>query len=307
MKTRDRLDLLVLGAIWGASFLFMRIAAPEFGPLALTGIRVAIAAIFLVALLTWRGGARRLPSLALPLTALGAVNSALPFTLFAYATLYITAGATAVLNASVPLFAAVIAYFWLRDRLSPVAIVGLVVGFGGVVILVWDRISFGDGGGIWAPLAGLAGGLSYGIAANYTKKRLHDVSPLVSATGSLVAAAVLLLPLVVIYWPSVSPGLLSWLCVIVLGVVCTAIAYLLYFRLIARVGPAKTVTVTYLVPLFGMLWGLVFLGEKITASMLVACTVILLGTALATGGGNRLLRSRPPRPGEIPARSAVEP
>lgn len=307
MKTRDRLDLLVLGAIWGASFLFMRVAAPEFGPIALTGIRVAIAAIFLVALLAWRGGARCLPSLALPLTALGAVNSALPFTLFAYATLYITAGATAVLNASVPLFAAVIAYFWLRDRLSPVAIVGLVVGFGGVVILVWDRASFGNGSGIWAPLAGLAGGLSYGIAANYTKKRLHGVSPLVSATGSLVAATVLLLPLVVVYWPPVSPGFLSWLCVIVLGVACTAIAYLLYFRLIARVGPAKTVTVTYLVPLFGMLWGLVFLGEKITASMLVACGVILLGTALATGGRGRLLRSRAPQPGETPARSAAEP
>lgn len=307
MRTGDRIELLLLGAIWGASFLFMRVAAPEFGPVALAGLRIAIAAIFLLAVLAWRGGARGLLDKALPLTALGAMNSALPFTLFAYATLSITAGATAVLNASTPLFAALIAYFWLRDRLSPIAIIGLAVGFSGVVILVWERISFGNGSGIWAPLAGLAGGLSYGIAANYAKQRLHGASPLVSATGSLVAATLLLLPLTVIYWPSVMPGLSSWLCVIVLGIACTAIAYILYFRLLARVGPAKTVTVTYLVPLFGMLWGLVFLGERITMSMLVACAVVLLGTALATEGPARVLRLRAARPAEVPARTGAEP
>jgi drug/metabolite transporter (DMT)-like permease len=291
MNPRDRLDLLLLGVIWGASFLFMRVAVPEFGPVPLAGIRIAIAAAFLLAILAWRRGARTLLSSALPMTALGAANSALPFTLFAYATLHITAGAAAVVNASTPLFAAVIAFFWLRHRLAPVAIVGLVIGFGGVVILVWDRISFGNGSGIWAPLAGLAGGLSYGFAANYAKQRLHGVTPLASAAGSLTAAALLLLPLVVAYWPSVTPRLLSWLCVIVLGVACTAIAYILYFRLIARIGPAKTVTVTYLVPFFGMLWGLVFLGERITTNMLVACAVILLGTALATGSRSQALRS----------------
>jgi len=306
MKTVDRIELVLLGAIWGASFLFMRLAAPEFGPVALSGIRIAIAAIFLLGLLAWRGGASALLDKALPLSALGAMNSALPFTLFAYATLSITAGATAVLNASTPLFAALIAYFWLRDRLSPAAILGLVVGFGGVVTLVWDRISFGNGSGVWAPLAGLAASLSYGIAANFAKQRLAGVPPLVSATGSLLAATVLLLPLTVIYWPSATPGLTSWLCVIVLGIVCTAIAYILYFRLLTRVGPAKTVTVTYLIPLFGMLWGTVFLGERITASMLVACAVVLLGTALATGGP-RALRLRAPRPVEVPVRTVVKP
>jgi drug/metabolite transporter (DMT)-like permease len=307
MKTRDHLDLFLLGAIWGASFLFMRIAVPEFGPVALAGVRIAIAAVFLLGLLAWSGGIRSLLDKALPMTVLGAMNSALPFTLFGYATLYITAGAAAVLNASTPLFAALVAYFWLRDKLSPLAIAGLLVGFGGVAILVWDRISFGNGSSIWAPLAGLAGGLSYGIAANYAKQRLQDVAPLANATGSLVAAALLLLPLAVIYWPSVTPGLLSWLSAIVLGIACTALAYILYFRLISRIGPARTVTVTYLVPLFGMLWGLIFLGERITVSMVLACAVILSGTALATGTWSQLWRALRQRSSGTAARSSADP
>jgi len=301
-----RIELLLLAAIWGGSFLLMRVAVPEFGPIALAGVRITIAAVFLLALLTWRGGARGLIDKALPLTALGAMNSAIPFTLFAYATLSITAGATAVLNASTPLFTALIAYFWLRDRLSPGAIIGLVIGFGGVVILVWDRISFGGGSGVWAPLAGLAAGFSYGIAANFAKQRLPGASPLRSAAGSQSAAALLLLPLTIGYGPAVMPGLASWLCVIVLGIVCTALAYILYFRLLSRLGPAKTVTVTYLIPLFGMLWGLAFLGETITASMLIACAVILLGTSLATGRLAQVFGSGAQPSVGIPARTGIE-
>ena len=299
METRDRIEFVLLSAIWGSSFIFMRVAAPEFGPIALTGLRIAIAAVFLLALLAWRGNARQLVDNALPLSALGILNSALPFSLFAYATLSITAGATAVLNGSTPLFAALIAYFWLKDRLSAARIAGLLIGLGGVVILVWDRTSFGDSGSLWAPLAALGASLSYGIAANYTNVRLQNVPPLVSATGSMVAAALILLPLVIAWWPTVTPSLLSWLFVIVLGFVSTAFAYLLYFRLISRVGPAKTVTVTYLIPLFGMLWGVIFLGEKITLSMLAATAVILLGTTLANGRWLRKMPTATPAPAPV--------
>lgn len=283
MKHRDRMELLLLGVLWGASFLFMRVAAPEFGAIALVEIRVSVAALFLLVVLTWRGGWRRMLPAAMPLTVVGAINSALPFTLFAYATLSITAGTAAVLNASAPLFAAVVAYFWVRDLLSRARVLGLIVGFGGVLVLLWDRISFDDTGSTWAMIAALAASLAYGIAANYIKRKLGGVEPLVTATGSQIAATLLLLPVCVIYWPSVTPSLLSWLCAIALGIACTGIAYILYFRLITHVGPAKAITVTYLVPVFGMLWGLVFLREAITVSMLIACGVILLGTALATG------------------------
>lgn len=304
MELRDRLEFILLSAIWGSSFLFMRVAAPEFGPFALTGLRIAIAAVFLLGLLAWSGRLRLLVRSALPLSALGVLNSALPFSLFAYATLSITAGETAVLNGSTPLFAGIIAYFWLKDRLSAARIAGLLIGFGGVVILVWDRTSFGDGGNLWAPLAALGASLSYGIAANYTKLRLQDVPPLVSATGSMVAAALILAPLAVAWWPAVNPSLLSWLFVLVLGFVSTAFAYILYFRLISRVGPAKTVTVTYLIPLFGMLWGVIFLGESITLSMAAATAVILLGTTLANGRWGRRLSAATPAPAAVASERA---
>ncbi len=283
MTNRDRIDLLLLGLLWGGSFLFMRVAAPEFGPVALAGLRVGVAAVFLAVVLAWRGGARSLWTAALPLTIVGAINSALPFTLFAYAALSITAGTAAVLNASAPLFAALVAYLWLRDRLSRARVAGLVVGFGGVLILVWDRISLDGGGATGAMLAALGAAVSYGFAVNYTKKSLQGVQPIVTAAGSQIAASLLLLPLCLLHWPSVTPSLVSWLCAIALGVACTGVAYILYFRLITNIGPARAITVVYLVPVFGMLWGLVFLGEAISASMIVACAVILLGTALATG------------------------
>ena len=283
MTHRDRFELLLLGVIWGASFLFMRVAAPEFGAVALAEIRVAIAAVFLAAVLAWRGGMGGLRGATAPLTIVGVLISALPFVLFAYATLFITAGTAAVINASAPLFGALVAYAWLNDKLTVPRVIGLAVGFGGVLLLAWDKISFNGGGTTLAILAGLGASLSYGVGVNYTKKKLGRVPPLAAATGSQIAAALLLLPLAAANWPSAAPSLKSWLSVIALGIFCTGVAHIFYFRLIARIGPAKAISVTYLVPVFGMLWGLIFLHEPITAGMLIACAVILLGTALATG------------------------
>jgi drug/metabolite transporter (DMT)-like permease len=132
-------------------------------------------------------------------------------------------------------------------------------------------------------LAGLTAALLYGIAANYTKKRLSNVDPLVIATGSLIAATVLLIPLALLCWPPTPPSAASWVSAALLAVICTGIAYILYFRLLSRIGPSKTLAVTYLIPAFGVLWGHLSLREPITASMVVGCTVILAGTTLATG------------------------
>ncbi len=282
MTYRDRIDLIVLGAIWGASFLFMRVAAPEFGPFALVELRVGIAALFLLVILLWRRGIRNLLPLALPLTIVGIASSALPFVLFAYATLSISAGTAAVLNATAPLFSALVGYVWLHDKLHPLQSAGLAVGFAGVVLLVWDRMAVNVEGAIVAAAACLVAALSYGVAVNFTKKKLGGVPALVNATGSQIAAS-LLLPLSAWYWPTKMPGAASWFSAAALGVVCTGIAFIMYFRLIARIGPSKAITVTYLVPVFGMLWGLIFLHEPISAGMVVACLVVFLGIALATG------------------------
>ncbi len=283
MKTRDLIDLLVLGAIWGASFLFMRVAAPEFGAVPLITARVGIGAIFLILVLARRGGLSHVYRNAPRLTVLGAMNSAIPFSLFAYAVLSVTAGFASVLNATAPLFGALVAFIWLRDTPAPMRIAGLIVGFAGVLVLVWGRLSVrGDGGGT-AVLAGLSAAVLYGISANYTKKKLSDVDPFVIATGSLIAATVILLPLAYLYWPATPPGRVSWVSAVLLGVICTGIAYILYFRLLSRIGPAKTLAVTYLIPAFGVLWGHLLLKEPITPSMIVGCAVILAGTTLATG------------------------
>jgi drug/metabolite transporter (DMT)-like permease len=297
MTNRDRLELLLLGAIWGASFLFMRIATPEFGAIALVEIRVAIAAVFLAIVLAWRGGMGSLREAALPLTIVGVLSSAVPFVLFAYATLSVTAGTAALLNASAPLFGALVAFGWLRDRLTIARVIGLAIGFGGVTLLAWDKISFSDGGTTLAVLAGLGASLSYGVSVNYLKRKLARITPLAAATGSQIAAALVLLPLAMAQWPGAVPSLKSWLSVIVLGLVGTGIANAFYFRMIARIGPAKALTVTYLVPVFGMFWGLMFLHEPITGVMLAACVVILLGTALATGGVTRPIRPATPPEG----------
>lgn len=283
MKQRDLVVLLALAALWGASFLFMRVAVPAFGPLAMVEMRVAIAALVLFAIVMRRAQTGAMLAHWRTLLVVGAVNSAIPFALFGYALLSLSAGFGSILNATAPLFGAVIAFLWLHERLPPARVAGLFVGFAGVALLVWGKPAFHAGGDAWAVVAILCACLAYGVGPNYIKRNLPGVSPLIIATGSQIAAAVLLLPLAVMEWPAQLPGLIAWLAVTALAVACTALAYILYFRLIANVGPTRAIAVTFLIPAFGMLWGVLFLGESVTFGMLAGCAVILVGTALATG------------------------
>lgn len=279
----DVISLAVLAGFWGGSFLFMRVATPEFGPVPLIAVRVAIAALVLTPMLAARGGLRELRGNALPLLVIGVISAALPFSFLAFATLSLTAGFTSILNATAPFFAAIVAYLWLGDRLSRLRVMGLVIGFGGVLILVWGRASIKGDGAMLAMASGIAAALCYGIAANYTKVRLSHIGPLATATGCQIGAAICWLPLAVLRVPRAMPSPRAWLMVAALGVFCTAMAYILYFRLIARLGPARAVTVTFLVPAFGMLWGRLFLKEGVTWQMIVGTAVILVGTSLTTG------------------------
>lgn len=283
MTTRDRTALVLLAAIWGSSFLFMRVAAPEFGPIPLIEVRVVIAALFLVAVLGFRGELSSLRGHAFDLAVVGALNSAIPFSLFAFATLSLPAGYSSVLNATVPLFGAVVGFVWLGERLARARIIGLAVGFGGVVLLVLEKLTLpGDRVAI---AAGLAAAVLYAIAAHVTRRRLATVAPLVIATGSQIAAAVLLAPFALATAPQTMPSTRSLVYAVVLGVLCTGVAYVLYFRLLAAVGAARSMTVTYLVPLFGMLWGVLFLSEPLLPSMLVGGVVIMIGVTLVVRGG----------------------
>jgi drug/metabolite transporter (DMT)-like permease len=280
---RDLVDLVVLAALWGASFLFMRVAVPELGPVALMALRVGIATAFLVPALAMRGGLADLRGHLWPVLVVGAINSALPFSLFAYATLSVTAGFASILNATSPLWGGLVAHLWLKDRLTPSRTLGLFVGFGGVAVLVLGRASFRPGGAGLAVVAALAATLSYGVAASYAKRHLAGVNPLAVAAGSQLGATLLLLPLAAALWPAHPVSGRAWGAAAALGVGCTAVAYVLYFRLIANVGPARAIAVTFLIPPFAVLWGALFLGESVTARMLLGSAIILAGTALATG------------------------
>jgi drug/metabolite transporter (DMT)-like permease len=287
MPRASIIDFIALAAIWGSSFLFMRLAVVEFGPLPTAAVRVAIAAAFLLPLMLAKGHgkvfARHWPAICV----IGVLNSGIPFLLFAFALLSITTGLSAILNATVPLFGALVAWLWLKDRPASSRILGLVIGFAGVALLAWDKASFrADAGGIapaWAVLACLLATVCYAIAASATKRFLTGLPPLVTATGSQVgAAAGLALPAAWL-WPQQLPGTQAWLALLVVGVLCTGVAYVLYFRLIEQAGPARALAVTFLVPVFAILYGALFLREQVTPWMLVCGLVIVCGTALSTG------------------------
>ncbi|RTL39044.1 MAG: DMT family transporter [Burkholderiales bacterium] len=286
MRAFDLGELVLLAALWGASFLFMRLGAHEFGPVVLAAVRVALASALLVPLLASRGQAGQLRAHWRGLLVVGALNSAIPFALFSFAALSITAGLSSILNATTPLWTAIVAFVWLRQGLTPWRVLGLVVGFAGVAFLAWDKASFkpgADHAGFWAVLACAGATLCYGLAANATKRFLSGASPLTVATGSQLSAAVLLAAPAGWLWPSAAPSGVAWAAAGALAVLCTALAYILYFRLMSRVGPTNAVSVTFLIPLFAILWGALFLGEAITAQMVLGGGIVLVGIALALG------------------------
>jgi drug/metabolite transporter (DMT)-like permease len=272
-------ELILLGAIWGASFLFMRVAAPDFGPLALIFLRTFIAALALLPLVCFNGEHRIIFRHALLFLWLGAVTVALPFTLFAYVTLHITAGTASILNATASMFSAVIAWVWLNERLNVWASAGVAVGFVGVFILSFGRAA--NHAGLHLPSVGaaLVATSLYAYGSCFARKHLHAFRARTIAAGSQFGSALLLFPLAWYYWPAQMPGARSWLCSVLLGVFCTAFALIIYFDLIKKVGVARTVSVTYLIPVFGILWGALFLGEAIQFNMLAGGVLVLLGVA----------------------------
>jgi drug/metabolite transporter (DMT)-like permease len=290
--TMNLVELVLLAAIWGASFLFMRVAAPEFGPIALIALRVGIAAIVLAPVLRTAAARCQFRAAAWPLLVVGVTNSAIPFCLLAYSTLYVGAGFDSILNATTPLWAALIGVVGFQASMGRLQIVGLFIGLIGVVMLVWHTLGAGGSGVPVAIIAALVAASFYGFAVNYSKRRLAGIKPFVVAFGSQFFASVILVPLALFYWPQQAITASTWACVAALGIVCTGFAYILYFRLIERAGAPYAASVTFLIPVFGLVWGAIFLDEKITPIMLAGCMVVLLGTALASGRFAAWSRSR---------------
>ena len=285
MPARALALLVTLAALWGGSFVFMRIAVPAMGPVPLTFVRVTLAALVLLSLAAARRDVPDLRTRWRGFAVIGLVNSALPFVLICFAEQTITASTAGILNATSPFFGAIAAALWLGEPLTARKSGGMALGLAGVALLVGlqpEPLTFTTG---VAVAACLAAAVCYGLAGVYARKRMQGVPSFAIACGSQLSAAIALAPVL----PFVSmPGpVTSWVVfnVVALAVASTAIAYLIYFRLIADIGPSRALTVTFLIPLFGVLWGHLFLGEAITANMLAGGALIVAGTALALTGG----------------------
>jgi drug/metabolite transporter (DMT)-like permease len=272
------IELTLLGAIWGGSFLFMRIASADFGPFALVEVRLSLGALVLLPFL-WRARSQFTPRLWLHLTWISAVNSAIPFVLFAWGAERAPAGIGAITNAMTVMFAALVAFIFYGEEIGPRRAIGLLGGFVGVAVLASGKYAGASVGP--AALAGTAAAFLYGIGVNAIRHHLKGIPAGAVAAATLSTASLLTLPPAIYAWPTNPIPALSWASAILLGVMCTGIAFTLYYRLINRVGGPRAATVTYLVPLFGVVWAWLALGEPLTAKIAAAGALILGGVALS--------------------------
>ncbi|MCK5895442.1 MAG: DMT family transporter [Cocleimonas sp.] len=283
MKLSDTLLLLLLAAIWGSSFIFMRATVADFGPIVLIALRISVAALCLLGFLFVKQRIHEFIRHWKRLFIIGLLNSALPFCFLAYASLSLNAGVLSIINALTPVFTAFIAHIWLKDKMNTMQLLGMIIALLGIVYLVWNKMSWESTS--WLPVASaIMTTIAYGISANSTKKYLNGVSSITATAGTLLFAALFMLVLAFFFLPdfSIIPTL-SWVYALILGVFCTAFAYLIFYRLIQNIGPSKAVTVTFIIPIFSFLWAYLLLGEVVTVRMWIATVIILLGTGLVTG------------------------
>jgi drug/metabolite transporter (DMT)-like permease len=288
MRSTDRLALLALSALWGGGFLFVRIAVPDFGPFALVATRVLLAGGLMLAWAAARGGVPPFWRRGRDYLVLSALNVAFPFTLSAWALLTVPASLAAIIMATVPLMTAPLAAFRLRAMPSPRQIAGLAVGFAGVAILVGLGSVSVTPGNLTAIGALLATAFFYAVGGIFTARKFTGVSPIESTIGQQFAAFALLLPFALLSPPRDVPSSPAIAALVLLTVFPTVVAYLLFFRLISAVGPTQTAMTAYLIPLFGVMWGVVLLGETVGPATVVGMAVILVGVVLVTGSGRPL-------------------
>lgn len=289
MKPIHYAALLLLGAVWGASFLFIGVAAPDFGPITLMFLRVFVGGLilFIIAYLTHRHqniqDTIRLRQNWRKYLTVGLLNCALPFTLIAYAELKVTASLAAILISTMPLFTAVIAGIWGSEQLTRRKMWGVLLGVIGVAVLV--------GGGplalnvevIVAILALLVAACSYSTATVYAGKYISGLPPVFASTMQLLGAAILMAVPAIWAGPSERPSSLAIINLTALVLLSTTFAYIIYFFLLKEVGPTRTASVTFITPLFGTLWAVVFLDEPVSIGMFFGLAVILASVRLVTG------------------------
>lgn len=264
----------------------MRIAAAEFGVFATACLRMAIGALAMLPLLAWRGLLAQTAANWKSIALIGLLNSAIPFACYAFAVLHITTGLSAIMNATTPMFSALVAWVWFKQPLSRLRLIGIAIGFLGVALLVSEQAQL-KSSNLWlsiaAVLACLLATFCYAVSGNAIKERMSHLHPWTIAGGTMLGATAWLAIPAALSWPAHTPSQQAWGALVVVGVLCSAVAFMLYFELMQRVDIARTSSVTYLIPVFAILYGSLFLDEHITLWMVLCGLVVIAGTALATG------------------------
>jgi drug/metabolite transporter (DMT)-like permease len=280
MRLRDLTELLLLSVLWGAAYLFMRAAVPAFGPAPMIALRMAIAAAVLLPLLVWRGNLAALWSHPKPLLVQAVVFTALPFLMLGFAAQHLTAGMMAVLNATAPLFAALLAHVNKTEPMGRWRTLGLVIGFAGVGLLTAGSASFKTAGGLTAVGLMLLASMMWAVGANYTRKHLAGMDTVALTAGGLALSALAVAPLAWATYPSTPPSPQAWAEVVFLGVGSSALGFLMYYRLLRRIGSVGAISVTFLNPVVALVAASLYLGEAITLQIVLGGVVVLVGTAL---------------------------
>ena len=283
MRASDLARLVALAAMWGASYLFMRYAVPHVGPVLMIELRVLIAGIALVLFVRATGGRVGWRRHWKAFLFVGAVGLALPFVLIAQALTAIDASTAAILNALSPLFASLVAAVWIRDPLTPAKLGGIALCLAGTAVLVGWTPQPMTGRELFAASLSVMATALYGYTIVFTKVHLKDASPMGTSAGTLLMAGAAMLPFTPVARDLSAVPPMAWLAVLGLAIVSTTVAFIFYYRLIADVGPVKAITVTLLVPIFGMLWGVLLLGERFTPGRVAGCAIILAGCSLILG------------------------
>ena len=277
--------LVFLGALWGSAFMFIKVATPEYGPVALVNARLIIASLIFLPILLRKKYLPLLAPIWKHVLILSVINNMIPFTLFSYASLGSSSNILAILNATTAFNTMVIAYFWINESVTFKQIVGLILGFIGVIILVNPQNSAAT---MISSISCLFAAAFYSLSTVFIQKNSAKTNKLVLIGWSIVFSAVLMMPISYIYLPESIPSFEANISAVWLGAVSTGLGFLGYVRLIDKIGAVKTSIVAYFLPVFGILWGYIFLDEKISTSVVIGCLVVLIGIFLATSNNNKL-------------------
>ena len=274
MENKYWILITILGAVWGSAFMFIKIATPELGPIALVNIRLAVAGLIFIPFLLQNKYLKHFKSNIKNILVLSIVNTALPFSLFAFASLESSSNMLSILNGTTAIMAVIISTIWLKVKLNVYQIMGVFVGLFGIIVLANpDNIYISTKATIFC----LGAAFCYALSANYIQKFAHKTNTTVLIGWSLVIASILLIPLTLLNLPSQFPSPKVIFSILWLGVISTGIAFLGYVRLIEKIGAVKTATVAYFIPVFGVIWGYIFLSEPITLQILIGMMLILTG------------------------------